>query len=36
MSWATHFHITNPTAKKIDHFAYKLAHSTNETALYKK
>ena len=36
MSWATHFHKTNPTAKQMENFAYKMAHSQSESALYKK
>ena len=36
MSWATHFHKTNPTAKQLENLAYKMSHSTNESSLYKK
>ena len=33
MSWASHFYKTNPTAKQIKEITYKMAHSTNESAL---
>ena len=36
MSWATYIHKTNPTAKQLENLAYKMSHSTNESALYKK
>ena len=36
MSWATHFHKTNHTAREIKDFAYKMAHSVEESMRYKK
>jgi hypothetical protein len=36
MSWATHFYKTNPTAKEIKEFSEKMAHSPEESMLYKK
>ena len=35
MSWATHFHKTDPTENQLKNLAYKMSHSTNESALYK-
>ena len=34
MSWATHFHKTDPTARQQKNLAYKMSHSTNESTLY--
>jgi len=36
MSWATHFYKTNPSVKQIKEFADYMAHSSSESALYKK
>ena len=36
MSWATHFYKTNPTARQIKEFSEKMAHSPDESMLYKK
>lgn len=36
MSWATHFYMTNPSARQIKEFAYKMAHSPEESIKYKK
>ena len=36
MSWATHFYMSNPSAKQIKEFTYKMAHSPDESIKYKK
>ena len=36
MSWATHFYMTNPSAKHIKEFTFKMAHSPYESIKYKK
>jgi len=36
MSWATHFYMTNPSARQIKEFTFKMAHSPDESIKYKK
>lgn len=36
MSWSTYFYMKNPSARQIKDFAYKMAHSPEESIKYKK